>query len=463
MIFMRISYKQQSVDPATKNIEKTILALNNEISKMRTESEWKNETQSLGRASITSHRSEYPDETESTWMPSKKSDKDDSAKSSKKKTVPSRLAKEDITAIVFAEQLKAGIKKVNAHYHIGSTTIKKIWASSNPYEHANSIGEPNLPEWYNKNVKFKESETSPNTSQEIALPEETKLLVKGPNIVKQDTSEKRKKKEAEMERIAKRIIRSELGNDLQHGHYFPDDYNYCKKDRTQLEKYREFMSKYNPFRFRLYRRGFGYKALIMVAKSYPNLKYLNLRDNKLITDKGLSTIAQLCYKLEYLNISFCKSITDESLIKIAESCQNLEEFYFSEARWITDKSISCVINQCPKLRCLDIAFSRGKIEDTSLLTRRSLSMEYLDFSGVMAYLNDDFIVAIIRSSPNLKHFDISEYCDWPDSETDSSNSDPEDEPPPLIRGSISPDFFITELNNYLRQASISSLPHFHNS
>ncbi|CAJ0861175.1 4419_t:CDS:2 [Entrophospora sp. SA101] len=72
-------------------------------------------------------------------MPSKKSDKDDSAKSSKKKTVPSRLAKEDITAIVFAEQLKVGIKKVNAHYHIGSTTIKKIWASSNPYEHANSF------------------------------------------------------------------------------------------------------------------------------------------------------------------------------------------------------------------------------------------------------------------------------------------------------------------------------------
>ena len=49
MIFMRISYKQQTADPATKNIEKTILALNNEISKMRTESEWKSETQSLGK------------------------------------------------------------------------------------------------------------------------------------------------------------------------------------------------------------------------------------------------------------------------------------------------------------------------------------------------------------------------------------------------------------------------------
>ena len=46
---MRISYKQQTADSATKNIEKAILALNNEISKMRTESEWKSETQTLGK------------------------------------------------------------------------------------------------------------------------------------------------------------------------------------------------------------------------------------------------------------------------------------------------------------------------------------------------------------------------------------------------------------------------------
>ena len=38
VVFMRISNKQQSVDPTTKNIENAILALNNEISKMRTES-----------------------------------------------------------------------------------------------------------------------------------------------------------------------------------------------------------------------------------------------------------------------------------------------------------------------------------------------------------------------------------------------------------------------------------------
>ncbi|CAJ0764952.1 10981_t:CDS:2, partial [Entrophospora sp. SA101] len=59
---------QQTTDPATKNIEKAILTLNNEISKMRTESEWKSETQTLGRTSITSHRSEYSDGTEAIWV-----------------------------------------------------------------------------------------------------------------------------------------------------------------------------------------------------------------------------------------------------------------------------------------------------------------------------------------------------------------------------------------------------------
>ncbi|CAJ0650000.1 1925_t:CDS:2 [Entrophospora sp. SA101] len=87
MIFMRISYKQQTADPATKNIEKAILALNNEIratlnghgtyvpdnlsydaSELTHSRIYTNESNITGRASITSHRSEYPDKTEATWV-----------------------------------------------------------------------------------------------------------------------------------------------------------------------------------------------------------------------------------------------------------------------------------------------------------------------------------------------------------------------------------------------------------
>ncbi len=149
------------------------------------------------------------------------------------------------------------------------------------------------------------------------------------------------------------------------------------------------------------------KTLIKIASSYPNLKHLNLWDNRMITDEGLCQIAQSCNKLEYLNISYCRGITDKSLIAIAKSCHNLREFYFNEAYWITDRTISCILNSCPNLRCLGIPSSRGKIKDASILVQTHLKLEYLDFAHVMAFRDDSLIVAIIKSSPNLKHFDIS--------------------------------------------------------
>ena len=115
----------------------------------------------------------------------------------------------------------------------------------------------------------------------------------------------------------------------------------------------------------------------------------------------------MCYKLDYLNISYCKDITDKSLFEIARNCHDLQELYFAEARWITDNSISCILNSCPNLRNLDIAYSKGEIDDASMLVRTRLSIEYLDFSGGMAFRNGALIVAIIGSSPNLRHLDIS--------------------------------------------------------
>ncbi|CAJ0760672.1 16970_t:CDS:2 [Entrophospora sp. SA101] len=266
---------------------------------------------------------------------------------------------------------------------------------------------------------------------------------------------------AEAYALALSALNANAGNDLQYGHYFPDYYNYCKKNQTRLEKFLDIicgnkkpiytsnltllkLTYYHSLSYKKikgivnscpniihldldYTAGFGYKALIMVAKSYPNLKYLNLRKAGLITDESLCVIAKLCNKLEYLNISNCVEITKKSLFEVARSCQNLEELYFAEGDGITDKSISYIINQCSKLRCLDIAYSGVEIEDSSMMIQKRLNIEYLDFATLM-----------------------------------------EDEPPPLIRGLIQhddlnpPDHFITEFNNYLRQVGTPILPHFHN-
>jgi hypothetical protein len=107
-------------------------------------------------------------------------------------------------------------------------------------------------------------------------------------------------------------------------------------------------------------------------------------------------VRSYCKLAKYLNISYCRNISDKSLFEITESCHTLQKFHFAETRWITDKSISCILNSCPNLQNLDIAFSKVEIKDANMLIQRCLSIEYLDFTDVIAFRNDALIVAIIR-------------------------------------------------------------------
>src|SRR6266496_6504257 len=229
------------------------------------------------------------------------------------------------------------------------------------------------------------------------------------------------------------------GNDLRYGHYFPDGYTYSERNHTQWEIFVKIMCKKNKpahvtntthLEITFYHSlsdkkiksivntfpniihldfkasiGFGDKSLFIIAESYPNLRYINLWDAQ-ITDKGLYAIARSCRKLEHLNISYCRNITNKSLFEIAENCHDLQVFHFAEARWDSDKSISCILNSCPNLQNLDIAYSKGDVQDANTLMRRHFKIEYLDFSEAMALWNDELIIAIIGASPNLRHLEI---------------------------------------------------------
>ncbi|RIA99154.1 hypothetical protein C1645_731161 [Glomus cerebriforme] len=88
--------------------------------------------------------------------------------------------------------------------------------------------------------------------------------------------------------------------------------------------------------------GFSDKTLNRIAKSYSNLKYLNLRkrygDDGLITDKGLYAIANLCQKLEYLNISHCKEFSEIAIWNVIHSCPRIKQLDIYECK-ITYKTI----------------------------------------------------------------------------------------------------------------------------
>ncbi|RHZ56130.1 hypothetical protein Glove_406g18 [Diversispora epigaea] len=121
-------------------------------------------------------------------MAPKKFNKNPDSKQSEKpiKSRPplARLAKQDIECIMYAKQLKGGSKKVSEWYKIDA----------------------NLPDWYPSNTKIEKTEISPEPMpQEIITPEK-------PVIIKPDPIEvKRKRKTTEIENIARRVLRSELG------------------------------------------------------------------------------------------------------------------------------------------------------------------------------------------------------------------------------------------------------------
>jgi hypothetical protein len=99
------------------------------------------------------------------------------------------------------------------------------------------------------------------------------------------------------------------------------------------------------------------KVLKLIAKSYPNLEYLNISALCNIfqskNDKGLTAIAQSCHKLEYLNIAYRIEFTEQSICAIIRSCPKLQQFDLSFCK-ITDIVIEEIASSCLNLKNLNL-------------------------------------------------------------------------------------------------------------
>src|ERR1051325_5753273 len=98
------------------------------------------------------------------------------------------------------------------------------------------------------------------------------------------------------------------------------------------------------------------KTLKLIAKSYPNLEYLNistLHGFKSESDIGLSAIANSCHKLEYLNISGHTGFSEIIICNVICSCPRLQQLDLSYCG-ITDKTIEEIARSCPKLKYLNL-------------------------------------------------------------------------------------------------------------
>ena len=98
------------------------------------------------------------------------------------------------------------------------------------------------------------------------------------------------------------------------------------------------------------------KTLKLIAKSYPNLEYLNistLHGFKSESDIGLSAIANSCHKLEYLNISGHTGFSEIIICNVICSCLRLQQLDLSYCE-ITDITIEEIARSCPNLKYLNL-------------------------------------------------------------------------------------------------------------
>ncbi len=189
------------------------------------------------------------------------------------------------------------------------------------------------------------------------------------------------------------------GNDLYpNKQSFPDDYNYCKDDRSRLKKFIKlirgrqkpvYCSDVTHLEISYYHSlrdekiigivhscpniihlsfknsiGFSNRALELIAGSYPNLKYLNLCDDhsggfrsfrtREVDDGGLLRIAGLCHKLEYLNIAYRTEITELSICGIIRFCPKLQHLDITFCEIISDMAIKEIACLCPNLKYLNL-------------------------------------------------------------------------------------------------------------
>ena len=120
------------------------------------------------------------------------------------------------------------------------------------------------------------------------------------------------------------------------------------------------------------------EALKLMAKSYPNLKYLNISAlyNRFRpkNDIDLTAIANSCLKLEYLNIS------------------NRTEF--------SEKSICNVICSCPRLQHISLIFCGITDMTIKEITCSCLNLEYLDLEGC-DNISKEAVDQLVSLYPNI--------------------------------------------------------------
>eukprot|EP01041_Mallomonas_annulata_P003573 gene3573-7104_t len=84
-----------------------------------------------------------------------------------------------------------------------------------------------------------------------------------------------------------------------------------------------------------------------------NLTEFNyISDCNLITDVGITHLAQSCKKLSHIDISECRNITDNGVIALVRNCHQIIQLNISNCRRVTDVAIAIARQLHPEMHLI---------------------------------------------------------------------------------------------------------------
>lgn len=161
------------------------------------------------------------------------------------------------------------------------------------------------------------------------------------------------------------------------------------------------------------------RSLNFAAERCPNLEVLSIKSCPNVTDDSMCRLAFRCTKLRELDISYCYEISHESLAIIGRNCPNLKVLKRNLMNWLDpsqhvgivpneylnacpqdgDSEADAIAKFMPKLKHLEIRFSKLSAKGLASICEGCTELECLDLSGCSNVTSRD----IANTTSNLKH------------------------------------------------------------
>ena len=100
------------------------------------------------------------------------------------------------------------------------------------------------------------------------------------------------------------------------------------------------------------------KHALATRSGCPLLRYLDLRTCNHVDDQIVGIFAKHCRNLRHLNVKYLKDVTDVGILKISEGCRNMESLVLSRNELpfkVTDVGMLALRERCAGLTELHVS------------------------------------------------------------------------------------------------------------